>query len=99
MKLEIEISDETLSHVIDGAGISYWALLAFPDNGGAAIWERDGVVSCAWPLPAPVLARGLQTMARVAPGQFGRLLDPYKWDATTGDVLIQCALFGEVRYG
>lgn len=44
------------------------------------------------------IMRGLATMARVSPRQFG-LLVMGNGDAVTGDVLVQCTLFGEVKYG
>lgn len=46
------------------------------------------------------IQRGIQVIADKYPHQLGAVLgDSGKQDATTGDVLIQCALFGEIRYG
>ena len=45
------------------------------------------------------LAAGLKVMAEKYPKHFGDLLSESNQDATTGDVLVQCAVFGEIVYG
>lgn len=44
------------------------------------------------------IMEGLKVMADKYPKHFGDLLAE-DGDSTTGDVFLQCALFGEVRYG
>jgi hypothetical protein len=51
-------------------------------------------------LTSDKVLRGIQVIANRYPRHLGAVLgDSSKQDAETGDVLIQCALFGEVRYG
>ena len=49
-------------------------------------------------LNRPAILRGLHGMLHHAPKHFGDALAGND-DATTGDVFLQCALFGEVVYG
>ena len=49
-------------------------------------------------LTLPILRRGLQIMADKYPAYFADIVAEND-DATTGDVLLQCALFGELIYG
>ena len=44
------------------------------------------------------ILRGVQTMSQVSPLHFAKMLTE-SGDAHTGDVFLQCCLFGEVRYG
>lgn len=49
-------------------------------------------------LDLAAIMRGLEVMARVNPYQFSRMLMA-DGDATTGDVFVQCCIFGEEIYG
>ena len=49
-------------------------------------------------LDLPKIKSGLKIMAEKYPRHFGNWLSEDD-DATTGDVFIQCCLFGEVKYG
>lgn len=49
-------------------------------------------------LTLPKVESGLKLMAEKYPHHFGNWLSEDD-DATTGDVFIQCCLFGEVKYG
>lgn len=49
-------------------------------------------------LTLPILRKGLQIMAEKYPRNFSDILTEND-DAITGDVLLQCALFGELVYG
>lgn len=49
-------------------------------------------------LDMEAMARGVQVMADKYPHHFRNMVEEED-DATTGDVLIQCALFGELVYG
>ena len=51
-----------------------------------------------WPLNYSACVRGLTVMAEKYPHHFTAVLDESD-DATTGDVFLQCCLFGEVVYG
>jgi len=44
------------------------------------------------------IAEGMRTMARKYPRHFSAFFEE-NYDATTGDVFLQCCLFGEVVYG
>lgn len=51
-------------------------------------------------LDRAALIRGVKTIVEKYPHHAGAVLgDQSKQDATTGDVLIQCAIFGEIFYG
>lgn len=52
-----------------------------------------------WRLDAQKIARGIQVIADKYPHHLGAVFGDSSADATTGDVLIQCAIFGELRYG
>lgn len=45
------------------------------------------------------LMLGVRTMAEKYPQHFADMLKEGASDATTGDVLVQCAIFGEIKYG
>jgi hypothetical protein len=49
-------------------------------------------------LDLAAIERGLAVMARVNPYQFGLFMNE-SGDAITGDVFVQCCLFGEEKYG
>lgn len=51
-----------------------------------------------YPLTLARLRHGLQVMATKYPRHFADILAEND-DATTGDVLLQCAIFGELVYG
>jgi hypothetical protein len=44
------------------------------------------------------MAKGLQVMAEKYPVHFNNF-DSDNFDAETGDVFLQCSLFGEIVYG
>lgn len=44
------------------------------------------------------LIRGLETMAKIAPRHFADWIGQSE-DATTGDVFVQCVVFGEIIFG
>jgi hypothetical protein len=45
------------------------------------------------------LLRGAKVMAEKYPRHFGDMLSEVNADAITGDVLLQCSIFGEIVYG
>jgi len=45
------------------------------------------------------IQKGLEVMAEKYPEHFAHAMDIYRADGETGDVFLQCCLFGEVVYG
>ncbi len=74
----------------------------FPMNtgGGVNIFVGEGGVKGRedYTLMLQDLQKGLEVMAKKYPGDFGRFIADNE-DAETGDVFVQCALFGEVIFG
>ena len=84
-------------------GVGYWAEVHESDD---AVRERESYNASKeacdpagpWlPLDDETIKRGLAVLAKKYPQHFGRLLDG-EGDGPLGDLLIQCALFGEERY-
>lgn len=138
MKVQQEISDETIKNVLccgfEG-GVGYWcriegyeytaSLIAadFSEGGkmqGDHYWHPCQLVplvgGCAvicgdlenpdakddpkqHRLDRAALQRGLEVMSSKYPRHFANMLDDCRCDAETGDVFIQCCLFGEIVYG
>ena len=87
MKVTVEISDQFLSDQFLSAQIGYWAKSA--DEGSAVVErETNKKFRLDW-----------KRAARLAVAKHPRILDPDNMDASTGDVWVQLAAFGEVRYG
>lgn len=104
-----EIDDTQISHILTsgiGHGIAYWAEIEVAEFDGdygdcvllgkrLAVKDDEGVVH---ELDRAAVARALALMPSVAPRHFADLLAE-DTDTTTGDVLVQLAVFGEVVYG
>lgn len=97
MKIEIEISDDLLVTYLRGANVRYWGV-RFDWDGGftAGVHERDGDV--VHQLTRKNVCAGLVVLATKYPHHFAALVAD-KGDGYTGDALVQCALFGELKYG
>ena len=70
-------------------------------DGWLVITTKDGDSingSTRWRLDREALVKGLGTMARRYPRHFADWMGEQD-DAETGDVFLQCCLFGEVIYG
>lgn len=84
----------------DKAGQRYWS--DAPEHGGSLRFttnDRDYVNGqCEWTLTWRSMVNGLQVMATKYPHHMAAVLDENE-DADTGDVFLQCALFGEVVFG
>lgn len=95
--INITIADDVVGSVIESSigAIYYWARDRALDGGGYTITEYDGA---AYRLDREKIARGLGLMAAQHPRHFCRVVDGSA-DHVTGDVLIQLALFGELKYG
>jgi hypothetical protein len=77
--------------------------LDYPLNEGGALeissTEDDEIEGkTRWTLDYDACVEGLQMMAKKYPWHFAAILDESD-DADTGDVYLQCCLFGEVVYG
>lgn len=67
-------------------------------GGVVLIKDVEDEDSKTYRLDFPAIERGLELMANNWSWHFGDMIGE-KGDATTGDVLIQCALFGTIVYG
>ena len=66
------------------------------EGGGLVIEvEDDG----KYTLDLEALKRGVKLMSEKYTRHFADMMSESNADATTGDVLVQCALFGEIVYG
>ncbi len=82
----------------------YWhwsQILPLQDGGSLVIGTKDDDEidgSKQWTLDAQAIARGLVTMAEKYPRHYGSVLADNE-DAETGDVFLQCCLFGKLVFG
>jgi hypothetical protein len=74
----------------------YWQYL-LPLHGGALYFKTDEGEE--FRLDREALTRAVQIIAEHHPGLLAGIVDASEGDATNGDVLIQCAIFGETVYG
>ena len=73
--------------------------LSFPLSPGYAVLLRDTEEhSEKWVLNYKKIVEGLRVMAWKYPKHFANFIND-NFDADTGDVFVQCALFGELIYG
>jgi hypothetical protein len=70
----------------------------YPMNEGGAVTLRDVEEGKDHRLDLPALKRGAAVMAVKYPRHFADMIGE-NGDATTGDILVQCAVFGDVVYG
>jgi hypothetical protein len=72
----------------------------YPLSEGGEVWMEDsqGESDEEWTLDLPAIERGLSVMASKYPWQWSNFVGD-QYDADTGDVFIQCCLFGAVVYG
>lgn len=106
----ISVPTELIVNCLDSADIGYWASVPKGANHhdllagtkSARVVEddgsHDGSTNGKHTLTGDKVRAGVAVMAAKYPRHFGDLLADNS-DATTGDVLIQCALFGEIVYG
>lgn len=82
----------------------YWhASQLVPFMPGGAVWIRsidnDEINGAKeWSLDTRTIQAGLETMAKKYPKHWGDFVSDNA-DADTGDVFLQCCLFGELVYG
>jgi hypothetical protein len=107
---QVNVPDELIINALESADIGYWAdvprgadhekLL----NGAATAivheseGSHDGKGDGRHELTGAKVRVGLQVLATKYPHHFADLVGNNS-DCTTGDVLVQCALFGEIVYG
>lgn len=102
MIVTFEIDDQIVTEAIGGATIGYWADQRDSETAWSrhrmelVVVERDPRKVIA--LTPADFARGAAILAQNAPSTFARLASGNA-DAYTGDALIQCAAFGEIKYG
>lgn len=93
-----QIIIDTLISAIEG-GIYYWcrsAMVSAPDPLRARFQEADG--GATFEFTAADWPRIVALMATKAPRHFANMIREVG-DAVTGDVLVQIACFGEIKYG
>lgn len=72
--------------------------LSYPINEGGALLISDGEDDTKHILNLESIKKGLKVMARDYPRHFNDFMQEND-DACTGDVFLQCCLFGEVIFG
>jgi hypothetical protein len=109
MKVNAEVKNELIINALDSADIGYWArvpkgadhedlLAGIATATVQEIDESDGSVIETFTLTSAKVRKGLTIMAEKYPHHMADLLKDNS-DCWTGDCLVQCALFGELRYG
>jgi hypothetical protein len=114
MEVKVTVLDEVVEGVLASAfdsGIAYWARVAGQgriNEECAECWLHAVPLRGGWVdlsdgtqtrrLNRAAVQRGLEQMANHYGKHFGNVLTG-GYDASTGDILVQLALFGEVRYG
>ena len=107
---QVNVPDELIVNALESADIGYWAYVARGAdhaklvNGTATALvnesngSRDGKGDGHHVLTGAKVRAGLQVLATKYPLHFADIVGDNS-DCTTGDVLVQCALFGEIVYG
>lgn len=88
------------------SGIGYWCridrhakpLAIVLGEASALLAEVESLTRRSYTLDRKAIIDGLTTFPKVAPRHFAQWMKGNE-DAETGDVFLQCCLFGEVRYG
>jgi len=113
--LTLEIAEENLHNHVTSAiessgGCRYWAEINVHEHqlGWANYFTAtfkvteessgEAVQGKSYRLSIPKIMKGLAVLAKKYPHHFCDILKE-DGDATTGDVLVQCALFGDIVYG
>lgn len=108
MLITLECDDVRVADLLRCAlqGSHYWARIE-RNVGASAVAAGDGEWHVedteadegqVYTLNHEALHRGMVAMARNYPRMFGQFLESRE-DADTGDVYLQCCLFGDVVYG
>lgn len=96
MKINLDVPDDLIRNYVERARISYWGDAEWSDRDALvlAVTEHDEPMRVLGPAE---WAAGLALLARSFPRQWGELVTD-DGDMYTGDLLIQCAAFGEEKY-
>lgn len=80
----------------------HWSQLVPTEEGGALLIssvDKDEISGkTEWRLDIDAIREGLRVMAKKYPVHFARIIDEND-DGGTGDVFLQCCLFGELVFG
>lgn len=71
----------------------------YPLSYGGGLVLLDEEEDTKYQLTRVEIQQGLKVMHQKYPRHFADMLDESRCDAVTGDVFLQCSLFGEVIYG
>jgi len=106
LKVEVEYAlthqriEDLLITAFEG-GINYWAqIYKTPEQPywEAKVKDFEADKAETYQLSMEKVVEGLKVCAKKYPRHFGDFIDE-NGDATTADVIVQCALFGEIVYG
>ena len=94
------VKPTSMPHRSDEEGKVVYKHLDYPVNPGGALMIGDAEDPARKPVRLDVAAiqKGLDVMAEKFPRHFSNMMDE-NGDAITGDVLLQCCVFGDVIYG
>ena len=107
MKVNLNVPDQMVADALDSASSTWWAeIVDYPDT--LKVVKRELFITLdeqgdeakpfkRYHLTGKKLAKGLGILAKKYPHVF-RDLFTGEGDMYTGDLLIQCSLFGEEKY-
>ncbi len=110
MKLEIDIDIELVKQALESSfashtfGVGYWANVSDWDREnytctiGISEPETPDEERFTYEMDIKKVKQGLITMARICPDGFASILTD-RIDGPTGDLLVQCIVFGKIKYG
>lgn len=110
MRLTIDVADQLIIDAIEAADIGYWARVPRGADTKAMLESREEAIvednedfddrnrPKQYTLTGEKLKAGLQIIADKFPHHMADIMSGNA-DATTGDVIIQCALFNDIIYG
>ncbi len=101
MKVVLDVSEQEIEDLVRmGLGaIAYWGQAHRKEDGSFWVYVKEDLGGKReLDLTKRRLKTGIAAMAKHSPKQFGKWL-ANEWDAETGDIYIQCCLFGEVLFG
>lgn len=108
MKITIEVPDQRIADCLEAANSSEWAkIIRYPENMLPVVQGTVTAVIEEWAdedecierhtLNSIKIRQGIATLATNYPHKFRDIIAE-DCDMYTGDLLIQCALFGEEKY-
>jgi hypothetical protein len=81
-----------------GGGVYKYVQYPMSEGGAVMLKDIEGDDDEQWALDLPAIKRGLTIMASRYPEHYSNFRKDQS-DAETGDVFIQCCIFGELVYG